>query len=339
MSGGQIIERMMFGFIESQTLFVCHRLKVFDHLGEHGAARCEEIAASLRLPADSLERLLISATSTGLLEKQDGRYRVPALLAPYLVATSERYVGGRFSHYANVSYGMFAHLEQAVREDRPQWHHGRDTGQVQNVYTDLVYADADATRDFLETMWSSGFTDSLDLCERISFEGYQRLVDLGGATGSFAIAALLKNPRLSAVVMDLPPVEQAAIRTFAAHGCSDRASFHRGDMFEDPLPAGDLYVIGYVLSDWPEEQCLALIRKAHAALPPGGRIVILEKLFDADKTGPFLTAMLNVTMLVEMTGKHRSGDEYRRWLEDAGFGNVSTVHSAGEKHMVTGTRS
>lgn len=339
MNGYEIIERMMFGFIESQTLFVCHRFRLFDYLSEHGPSRCEDIATELRLPDESLERLLIAAACTGLLDKQDDRYQVPAALAPYLVAASEFYMGGRFSHYANVSYKMFGYLEQAVREDRPQWHQVNDGSAVECLYSDLVYADDDATREFLETMWSSGYADSLELCEKLSFSGYERLVDLGGATGSFAISALHKNPQLRAVVMDLPPVEHHALQAFADHRCGDRASFQRGDIFKDPLPEGDIYAIGYVLSDWPEDQCLALIGKVQAALPTGGLIVILEKFFNRQKTGPFLTGMLNLTMLLEMEGKHRSAHEYHVWLEDVGFTDIVTVYSSGEKHMVVGTRS
>jgi len=339
MTPEQTIERLMFGFVASQTLFVCHRLKVFDHLDEHGPSACRKIAASIGVPEGSLERLLISAVCLGLLEKEGPCYRLHAPFAPYLASKGEKYLGGKFSHYSNASYPLYAHLEDAVRENRQQWHRVSGRKAVGCIYSDFVYADGAATREFLETMWASGYADSLDLCAQHSFAGSGRLVDLGGATGSFAIAALQKNPGLTAIVMDLPPVEPHAKRAFIDNGCQQRAGFHAGDMFQDALPAGDIYVIGYVLSDWPEERCLGLIRRVWDALPLGGLIVILEKFFNNDKTGPFLTGMLNLTMLLEMQGQHRSVDEYADWLENAGFSEMTAVYSSGEKHMLVARKT
>lgn len=335
----QTIEKLMFGFIGSQTLFVCHRLKVFDHLEDHGPSTCRAIAVTAGLPEDSLERLLISAVCHGLLEKEGPCYRLHAPFAPYLAAKGAKYLGGKFSHYSNASYPLFAYLEDAVRENRQQWNKVSGDKEVTSIYADFVYAESVATREFLETMWASGYTDSLELCAKNSFAGFTKLVDLGGATGSFAIAALQKNPELTAVVMDLPPVEPYATQAFVDNGCQHRAGFHRGDMFEDALPEGDIYVIGYVLSDWPEERCTALIKKAYDALPPGGLIVVLEKFFNKDKTGPFLTGMLNLTMLLEMEGQHRSVDEYAVWLDSAGFSDMRAVYSSGEKHMLVGRKT
>lgn len=328
----------MFGFIASQTLFVSHRLKLFDNLDEHGPSTCQEIAASTGLPSGSLERLLISAVCIGLLEKEGGCYRLNESLAPYLTLKGEKYQGGMFSHYSNASYPLFSYLEDAVRENRPQWNKISAAREVTCIYQDFVYAESAATREFLETMWASGYFDSLDLCEKFSFTGFTKLVDLGGATGSFCIAALQKNAGLTAVVMDLAPVESYAVQAFIENECQQRADFRVGDIFNDVLPDGDIYAIGYVLSDWPEERCRGLIRKAYKALPPGGLIVILEKFFNKDKTGPFLTGMLNLTMLLEMNGQHRSVDEYTEWLQSAGFSDMTAIYSTGEKHMLVGRK-
>lgn len=334
-----LVERLMFGFVGSQALFACHRLGLFDHLDEHGPSSCPDIAAALGLPAQALERLLIGAACLGLVGKEGASYFLPASLASCLASRGPDYLGDRFAHYHQVSYPLFGGLEAAVREDRPQWGRLGLSGGGDDLYADFVYAHPQATREFLDTMWASGYADSVDLCARHSFADARALVDLGGATGSFAIAALQANPELRAVVMDLAPVEPHAIAAFAAHGCAGRARFHEGDMFEDPLPPGDLYAIGYVLSDWEDARCTALIAAVHAALPPGGRIAILEKFFDEDKTGPFLTAMLNLVMLLEMKGRHRTASEYAGWLERAGFRGVTLVRSRGEKHMLVASKA
>ena len=49
---------------------------------------------------------------------------------------------------------------------------------------------------------------------------------------------------------------------------------------------------------------------------------------------PFTTAMMNLNMLLETYGKHRSAVEYTKWLNEIGFRNCKIVRSSGEKHMI-----
>lgn len=187
-------------------------------------------------------------------------------------------------------------------------------------------------------MWASGYIDSIDLCEKFSFAGYKTLIDLGGATGSFAIAAMQKNPDLQAIIMDYDQVKPYAEDKLVELNLQSRGYFFSGDIFKNALPDGDIYSIGYLLSDWPEEMCISLIQKIYDKLPENGLIVILEKLFADDKSGPYLTAMLNLTMLLEMYGQHRSASEYLNWLHNAGFSDTQVIYSAGEKHMIVGVK-
>ncbi|WP_052045943.1 methyltransferase [Candidatus Paracaedibacter symbiosus] len=332
------LERMMFGFIESQVLFVCNEIGIFDYLEENGPSKVDKISKDLDLPASSLDRLLICATSLNLLEKNKDKYKVAAEFRPFLIRKSKYYCGARFSHYWKSTYKVFDHLVAAIQENKSQWgkiEQNREIDDAFNsVYTSSIYSDETSTQDFLATMWASGYEDSVDLCKKYSLKGYAKLVDVGGATGSFAIAALQENPHLAAEVMDYPLVKPYAEEAFQAYNVSNRACFHAGDIFKDTLPKADAYSIGYVLSDWPQELCLALIKKVYENLPPNGLIIILEKFFNKDKTGPYLTAMLNLTMLLEMHGTHRTASEYIGWLKDIGFTNYQTIYSSGEKHMI-----
>lgn len=335
------LERMMFGFIESQVLFVCDEIKLFDYLINHGPRTPEEISQYLLLPSSSLERLLIVATCMRLLEKNNNRYQLREEWIPFLTSTNLDYCGKKFSHYWKNSYKIFEHLISALKDNAPQWNKINKKNNdivMESVYCDSIYRNKESTEDFLETMWASGYKDSIDLCKKYSFKKYKKLVDLGGATGSFAIAALLENPALQAEIMDYVQVKSYAEKIFREYHLTERAFFYAGDIFKDPLRQADIYSIGYVLSDWPESYCLSLIQKIYDSLPENGLIVILEKFFYEDKSGPYLTAILNLTMLLEMHGTHRSIPEYIKWLEEVGFSDFQTVYSAGEKHMLIGKK-
>lgn len=337
-----MLERMMFGFVESQVLFVCNELKLFDCMIDMGPSSLEQISQNLELPASSLERLLICAHCINLLEKEGDQYKVNPEWVPFLARDSDHYCGDKFTHYFKTSYKIFDYLLPGVQENKPQWERmGKNeltNNNINAVYDDFIYADEKSTQDFLTTMWASGYMDSIDLCKKFSFAGCEKLIDLGGATGSFAIAAIQKNPELQAVIMDYPQVKPYAEQKIAEYHLQSRAKFYEGDIFKDSIPAGDVYSIGYLLSDWPEAMCISLIKKVYNSLPDSGLIVILEKLFADDKSGPYLTAMLNLTMLLEMHGQHRSASEYLAMLEGVGFRDCQVIYSNGEKHMIIGVK-
>lgn len=336
------IERMMFGFIESQVLFIINDLKLFDFLEEQGPSTAKEIANGLKLPFPSLERLLICATAMKLLVKTEGLYTLNDSWRAFLLTDSAQYCGEKFSHYWKKSYKIFEHLFSAIQENSPQWHKIDQTiciaSDIKKVYSNSIYNSESSTKEFLDTMWASGYHDSIDLCKKYSFKGYDTLVDLGGANGSFVIPALLMNPNLNAVIMDYPIVQPFAEKKLAEYKVQSRGKFDIGNIFEDPLPKADVYSIAYVLSDWPEVDCLYLIKKVYDSLPKNGLILILEKFFNNDKTGPYLTAMLNLTMLLEMYGTHRSVPEYIQWLKKIGFSEFDVIYSFGEKHMIVGKK-
>ena len=54
----------------------------------------------------------------------------------------------------------------------------------------------------------------------------------------------------------------------------------------------------------------------------GGRVLIAERFLDEDKTGPKSTLLTSLNMLVQVDGKERTRDEYRKLLEKQGFVDI-----------------
>ena len=67
---------------------------------------------------------------------------------------------------------------------------------------------------------------------------------------------------------------------------------------------------------------MVLLRKAHAALPPGGAVLVAEKLIDDDRAGPDWAQMQDLNMLLVTEGKERTLGEYAELLRAAGFAEV-----------------
>jgi acetylserotonin N-methyltransferase len=94
------------------------------------------------------------------------------------------------------------------------------------------------------------------------------------------------------------------------------------------LPPADLYSLGRILHDWPEDSIRLLLSKIYAALPPGGALLIAEKLLDEDKSGPTSAHMQSLNMLVCTEGEERTLTEYAALLLEAGFGSVEVAAPA-----------
>ncbi|MFF0087640.1 methyltransferase [Streptomyces canus] len=87
-------------------------------------------------------------------------------------------------------------------------------------------------------------------------------------------AVLRSHPDITGAVFELPPVGPVFEEFVAAHGLTDRLTFHGGDFFSDPLPEADVYVMGQILHDWNLEQRQFLLTKAYDALPQGGTLIV-----------------------------------------------------------------
>lgn len=331
------IKQAMYGFIMSHVLFVGDEIGIFDRIANKQACTLEELSEFVEIDSSVLERFILAAVSMGLIERKDEVYKIPEHLCPFLKKGSSEYYGEAFSHFREASTHIFHYLKNALKENQPQW---KQIFSNENYSPfDELYEDPKRLENFLSSMWGIGYTSAKELVQKYPLERHSLLVDVGGGNGSFAIAAIENCSTLNAIVFDLPSVQEYLEKKCDEHQVSERLTFVAGDFFKDELPKGDLYSLGYILSDWNREDGTALLKKIYHLLPEGGSVLILEKLFNEDKNGPLETAMMNLTMLLETWGKHYSGSEYISWLQEIGFQNCQVIHSSGEKHMVVGIKS
>jgi ubiquinone/menaquinone biosynthesis C-methylase UbiE len=110
------------------------------------------------------------------------------------------------------------------------------------------------------------------------FSAHQRMLDVGGNSGEFALRLCRRNPGLRATIFDLPMVCEIGMEHVLGEPEHDRMGFIKGDIRQDALPAGyDLISFKSMLHDWPDKEASLFLAKAVQALPPGGRIVIFER--------------------------------------------------------------
>ena len=306
-------------FRHSKTMFTAESLGVFDLLHER-SADAAELAAEIGVHPGALERLLDGCAALGLLEKADGLYRNRPVADRYLYSRSPDTLSGYVRYSDEALFRLWSHLGDAVREGAPRW---KQTFGIDGAIFTGFYRTDEAMRHFLRGMHGFGMLTSPSVVAAFDLSRFRRLVDLGGGTGHLAIAACRQYPELRAVVFDLPRVTALARENIARSGSDNRVSTQDGDFFTDELPAADLYALGRVLHDWDDEKAVALLQAVNRRLPPGGAVLVAEKLLNEDGVGPLDANMQSLNMLTITEGRERRLGEYRRLFHAAGFGETA----------------
>ncbi|MBD0693803.1 methyltransferase [Streptomyces sp. CBMA123] len=327
------LERAVYGMYATHALRIADRHGVFEYLTRHSGESAGKIAAALTVDEDTLERLLLVLSAFGVLDAEGGCYALAADVRPYVDRADPRYLMGFVDHLIDDTAGQFGQLSGYL-------HVGKvETDRDEPAPFEAIYRDDESVGRFLGAMWGLSHHVSHELAALADLSGARQLIDVGGASGPFSVAALQAFPQLRSTVFDLPQVGPHLAARSAEHGLDDRLAFTAGDFFHDPLPAGDCFAFGYILSDWDDQTCATLLRKAYEACLPGGRVLIMERLFDDDRGGPLATAVMNLSMHIETQGRHRTAAEYLDLLRQAGFADGTVRRSSGDKHLIIGRRA
>ncbi|MEY9874265.1 hypothetical protein ABH931_003759 [Streptacidiphilus sp. MAP12-33] len=326
----KVLEEAVYGVYATTALHLADKHGVFGLLATQGAPT-DKIAAELGLDEETLDRLLLLLDSFGVIERDErGAYRLPAEMVPFLDPRSARSVGGFLNHVMNSTLARLPQLDGYLTAGKSA------VDAALPAPFDVMYRTPKLTEEFLAAMWELTYDVSRELVPRCGLDGVGHLVDIGGASGPFCVAALEATPGLRATVFELPEVGPYVADTVEKYGLQGRLDFAAGDFHRDEFPPTECVAFGYILSGWTDETGLELLRKAHRACADGGRVLIMDRLFDDDRRGPLPTAVMNLSMHVEAKGRHRTAAEYTGLLESAGFTDCQVHRSTQDKQLVIG---
>jgi acetylserotonin N-methyltransferase len=322
-------------FRRSKVLFAAVSLGIFDAL-ERSAEDAQSLASALKLQPDPVEQLLDACVALKLLRKSGSKYQNEPIATCYLCRISDSALTGYILYSNDLLFRMWGHLEDAIREGTPRW--VQTFGTEASIFDHFFRTD-EAKDDFLRGMHGLGLLSSAKVVEAFPLFRFRRMIDLGGATGHLSVAACRRYPSLQALVFDLPEVVETTRAYISKSGeAAVRIEVVGGDFVRDELPQGDLFALGRILHDWGEPKIRQLLTKIYQRLPPGGALLIAEKIVDRDKCGPLSALLQSLNMLVCTQGKERTLEEYRQLLEGCGFGNVQAVRTGAYLDAILATK-
>ena len=304
-------------FMQSRVILTAAELDLFTHL-EQKPSTADEIADRLGLERKALTRLLDCLVIFGFIEKERGPYcntEEGALLSANHPESALPMV-----LHMNHLWNTWSGLTERVRK-----------GQDPQTKPGLKF-DEKSMKAFIGAMHIAAKDLSSEIAEDYNLDPFNKLLDIGGASGTYSIAFLRKNSKMRAVIFDLKEVIPMAKERLQEEGLFDRVEFAAGDFYKDALPTGcDLALLSAIIHQNSIEENGTLFLKIHRALEPGGVILIRDHIMDESRTKPPAGAVFALNMLVNTRG----GDTYtfrevKEALEKAGFKDIRLLRT-GEK--------
>lgn len=137
--------------------------------------------------------------------------------------------------------------------------------------------------------WSELANDHL--VASLDLRNVDSLLDVGGGDAVNAIALAEANPHLRVSIMELAETDPVTEKAIADAGLGDRVTVVVGDIHVDRFPKGfDCVLFAHQLVIWTLEENTELLRKAHDALVPGGRVVVFNSMSHDQRNGPVVAA-------------------------------------------------
>jgi tRNA-dependent cyclodipeptide synthase len=344
------------GFWAARVLQVACELGLFDAVAcrlEGGGGWCsfEQLAAALGWPLEIGARgqadFLCALEEMGLVDLRHLptlRVRLTPLSSKYLLSSSLYNVGAYISMCSSRLYGIWARLPAGLSSGRCQNESAdQPASQSQTAIFEQLCANPAVAQFICEAMQGAAVpvAEALAACCSDALlpgplRGTRCIVDVGGGNGAFTAILLQRlHASITAVVLDLEHARGPALALVARAGLADRQqfvarNFEEGDsLFEGlPLQLPTLAVLGHVLHGLGAEARLALLRRVHASLAPGSRVMVYEMFTTtcepvvASRAG--LLSSLNM-LLDSAAGAEMSVDACLRLLGDCGFADLTTM--------------
>jgi len=309
------------GFVYSQILFACVRSRLLETLAG-GPRSVAGIARAVDLPESAALTLLRAAASLRLVQPAGEDYRLGDLGAVMLGNPS---IAAMVSHHERLYADLVDPLALLAnpRETRlaAYWPYAgsEDRGGI----------GGDQVAAYSELMAASQAMLCNDILDAVSMKSASHLLDVAGGEGVFLAAALRRWPHLEGTVMDLPAVAERAATRLAEAAVAPRATAAPVDMFADVWPQGaDLISFVRVLHDHDDEPVRELLSRAHAALGPGGRVMIAEPMAQTPGAEPVGDGYFGFYLLAMGSGRPRSAGELSAMLREAGFQGVRELKTS-----------
>lgn len=315
------------GYWASRAVYVAAKLGLPDLLTDEPKT-CDHLAQASGTHAPSLYRLLRALDSIGVVHERSHR---TFALTP-LGATLRTDVPGSLRFFA---------IEELGENHYPAWEKLLDSVKSGTTAFHQVYGTTkwqymtehpEEAGIFNAAMASFSSVVAPAIVQAYDFSASRTIVDLGGGDGALLSAVLHANASARGILADLPHVAEKARLRLAASGLDGRCQVAPTDFFQQ-VPAGDTYLLKWIIHDWDDDRSAAILRHCRNAMAPGGKVLLIEAVLQPGPATAF-SKFVDLNMLVMTGGRERTKSEYRALLQSAGLTLTRIVPTHTEMSLI-----
>lgn len=273
----RILEDMIYGTIKSRLLQAAIDLKIFDCL--RTARSASEAAKMLGSDPGNTNLLLKALTACGLLTFTGGRFESTPVSRIFLDTQSPSCISLWLTQASQTFTPILENLGKLVEKgpasEQPDAHMNSET--MCEFYTH-AHAQTELAGVAKRT---AAIVKALP-----EYDGFTKMLDLGGGPGLNSVAVLQDHPRLKSTVFDRKSVVAIAQTYIDRFGMAERIETRWGDYNTDELGTGYDLILASDTLYYEGEVLERLTSRLFNALAPGGVMVGIHGVLNPERTGP-----------------------------------------------------
>jgi 2-polyprenyl-3-methyl-5-hydroxy-6-metoxy-1,4-benzoquinol methylase len=287
------------GYQRAYALKAAVDLDLFTAIAK-GSYTAAEIAQACNAAERGVRILSDALVVMGFLTKTGNRYSLTPDTAFFLDSRSPAYLGLAFNFMMHpTQLAHFEHLGAAVRNG------GSSDADSTLAPDDPIWIEF--ARGMAPLMMPAAQAIAGILATELGSRPQAKILDIAASHGLFGVTVAQRLPKAHIYALDWGNVLQVAKENAVKQGLGDRYHLLPGSAFEVDYGTGfDAILITNLLHHFEPTANEKMLKKAHAALNPGGQVVILEFVPNDDRLSPPVPAMFSLTML----GSTPHGDAY-----------------------------
>lgn len=331
-------QRIAFAPVVFQACRVLRVTGILDVVHRSGTAglTLNDVVKEAALPRYGVKVLLESGLGIGLFCLNGGRFTLTKL-GYFILRDPMTHANMDVVH--DVCYRGLFHLDEAVAQGQPA---GLKTlGDWKTLYEGLSALPPRAQQSWLtfDHYYSDqAFPAALPL---VFADRPQRLLDVGGNTGRWAVQCAKFDPTVRLTIADLPPQLEFARATIKQHGLEARVDFFAVDLLDESqsLPAGyDAIWMSQFLDCFSEREIVTILRRAVQAMSAETTLHILELFWDRqpNETAAFCLQQTSLyfTCIANGNSQMYHSSDLLRCLAESGLKVVEDRDQVGLYHTL-----
>ena len=307
------------GFMASKHLYVANEVGLFEQLAD-GPMTLDELSERTGIPRRTIRILTDAIVALGFVDRQGDRYQNGPVAATFLSGRTPADLRPFLRFWNRISYPAEMHLEESIRTGQATY--GQLSEELVKVFSEGVEAITAGT--------------AMALAATYDFSQHQRVLDLGGGTGSFLLAVLRNYRHLETTLFEQPDVAAVARRHLADTPTGEQVKIVEGDFFKDPIPEGhDAVLVANVVHLLSPEHTLALLQRTRERVPVGARLLLVDFWTDPTHTQPTFAALIaGEFQMFTGEGDVYSQEEVHAWLQQTGWQPLEHKPLAGPASLI-----